>query len=159
MTRWLITAATQPELPFDKKHLNVYYFSEIREISFWKEAQKIRKLKNKNFSDIYNILYDRLNKVSENILTDKNPTIEAYSVEEAIKIFISNDAVKGEFVAHKLYDITIEEANKDNYHELKDGTEQQYLVCPLVSLTKLYNVSDFDALVKALTSKFYYSKE
>ena len=58
---------------------------------------------------------------------------------------------------YKVYDVTISEVEKDNHHIIKDNTDKRYFICPFVSQTKLYDISEFDLLVEALSIKLFYS--
>ena len=66
MTRWLITADTQLELSLGTEH--VYYPTLVREISF---RDKMPKLKDKNIQYIQKVIYDCLNDVSNNKISDR----------------------------------------------------------------------------------------
>lgn len=152
MTRWLITAETQLDLPLGKEDLKVYYPTLVREISF---RDKMKKLKGKNLQYIQKVIYDCLNDVSNNKVSDYYYyNIEADLIEEAFKKFAKMYADDN----YKVYDVTISELEKDS-RVIKDNTEKRYLICPFVSSTKLYDVSEFDTLVKALSIKIFYYLE
>ena len=57
---------------------------------------------------------------------------------------------------YKVYDVTISEVEKENHNIIKDNTEKRYLICPFVSQTKLYDISEFNTLVEALSIKIFY---
>lgn len=152
MTRWFIKAETQLELPLGKEDLKVYYPTLVREISF---RDKMQKLKGKNLQYIQKVIYECLNDVSNNKVSDYYYyNIEAGLIEEAFKKFAKMYADDN----YKVYDVTISELEKDS-HVIKDNTEKRYLICPFVSETKLYDVSEFDTLVKALSIKIFYYLE
>ena len=152
MSRWFIKAETQLELPLGKEDLKVYYPTLVREISF---RDKLQKLKGKTVQYIQKVIYDCLNDVSNNKISDYYYyNIEADLIEEAFKEFAKMYADDN----YKVYDVTISELEKDS-HVIKDNTEKRYLICPFVSQTKLYDVSEFDTLVKALSIKIFYYLE
>lgn len=152
MTRWFIKAETQLNLPLGKEDLKVYYPTLVREISF---RDKLQKLKGKNVQYIQKVIYDCLNDVSNNKISDYYYyNIEADLIEEAFKEFAKMYADDN----YKVYDVTISELEKDS-HVIKDNTEKRYLICPFVSETKLYDISEFDTLVKALSIKIFYYLE
>lgn len=153
MSRWFIKAETQLELPLGKEDLKVYYPTLVREISF---RDKLQKLKDKNVQYIQKVIYDCLNDVSNNKVSDRfYDDIEADLIEEAFKKFAKMYADND----YKVYDVTISEVEKDNHNVIKDDTDKRYLICPFVSETKLYDVSEFDTLVKALSIKIFYYLE
>ena len=151
MSRWLRVAETQLELPLGTEDLKIYYPTLVREISF---RDKIQKLKGKNIQYIQEVIYNCLNDVSNNKVSDRfYDDIEADLIEKAFKEFAKKYADDN----YKVYDVTISEMEKDNHNIIKDNTDKRYLICPFVSQTKLYDVSEFDILVKALAIKLYYT--
>ena len=149
MTRWLITAETQLDLPLNIDHL--YYPTLVREISF---EDKLNFIKNKNVSYIRKVIYNCLNDVSNNKISDRfYQDIKADFIEEAFKKFSKMYADNN----YKVYDVTISEVEKYNHHIIKDNTDKRYFICPFVSQTKLYDISEFDLLVEALSIKLFYS--
>ena len=150
MSRWFIKAETQLELPLGKEDLKVYYPTLVREISF---KDKMPKLKDKNIQYVQKVIYDCLNDVSNNKISYRfYDDIEDDFIEGAFKKFIKMYADDD----YKVYDVTISEVEKDNHNIIKDDTDKRYLICPLVSQTKLYDVSEFDTLIKALAIKLFY---
>ena len=148
MSRWLITAETQLELPLDITHL--YYPTLVREVNF---KDIINRLKGKNIVYIQKVLYDYINDVPNNKISDRfYDVIEDDFIEGAFKKFIKMYADDD----YKVYDVTISEVEKNNHNIIKDDTDKRYLICPLVSQTKLYDVSEFDTLIKALAIKLFY---
>lgn len=148
MTRWLIIADTQLELPLGTEH--VYYPTLVREISF---KDKMLKLKDKNIQYVQKVIYDCLNDVSNNKISDRfYDDIEADLIEGAFKEFAKKYADNN----YKVYDVTISEVEKENHNIIKDNTEKRYLICPFVSQTKLYDISEFNKLVEALSIKIFY---
>ena len=148
MTRWLIKAETQLELPLGTEH--VYYPTLVREISF---KDKMLKLKDKNIQYVQKVIYDCLNDVSNNKISDRfYDDIEADLIEGAFKEFAKKYADNN----YKVYDVTISEVEKENHNIIKDNTEKRYLICPFVSQTKLYDISEFNTLVEALSIKIFY---
>lgn len=153
MTRWFIKAETQLDLPLGTEDLNVYYPTLVREINF---KDKLQKLKDKNVQYIQKVIYDCLNDVSNNKVSDRfYDVIKADLIEGAFKKFAKIYADNN----YKVYDVTISEVDKDNYHSIKENTEKRYLICPFVSQTKLYDISEFNTLVEALSIKIFYYLE
>ena len=149
MTRWLITAETQLDLPLNIDHL--YYPTLVREISF---EDKLNLIKNKNVPYIQKVIYDCLKDVSNNKISDRfYDDIEADLIEGAFKEFAKKYADNN----YKVYDVTISEVEKENHNIIKDNTDKRYFICPFVSQTKLYDISEFDLLVEALSIKLFYS--
>lgn len=153
MTRWFIKAETQLNLPLGKEDLNAYYPTLVIETNF---EDKMEKLKGKNLQYIQKVIYDCLNDVpnKKNYNRSYN-VIEADLIEGAFKKFAKIYADNN----YTVYDVTIEEVDEDNYHSTKSNTKKRYLICPFVSETKLYDVSELNTLAKALSIKiFYYLK-
>lgn len=151
MTRWLITAETQLNLPLGKEDLNAYYPTLVIETNF---KDKMEKLKGKNLQYIQKVIYDCLNDVpNKKNYNRPYKVIEADLIEGAFKKFAKIYADNN----YTVYDVTIEEVDKDNYHSIKENTEKRYFICPFVSQTKLYDISEFDLLVEALSIKLFYS--
>ena len=114
------------------------------------------KLKDKNVQYIQKVIYDCLNDVPNKKNYNRlYNVIEADLIEGAFKKFAEKYADNN----YTVYDVTIEEVDKDNYHSIKENTKKRYLICPFVSSTKLYDVSEFDTLVKALSKKIFYYLE